>query len=103
MRTCARQGCPQPVTSTHRRARFCSSACKSADWRARSGYVLVGQQEACQTRKKRGGRQVSYRKAVTAMTEVLVEGYAISPYVAQLVAESTMTYALSHRQRNPTL
>lgn len=46
----------------------------------------------------RSGRQISYRKAVNEMARVLV-AYKVDPYVAGLVAESTMTYCLPERQR----
>ena len=37
---CAIPDCPNPVTSRHPKARFCSNACKSRSWRDRTGYVI---------------------------------------------------------------
>lgn len=70
--TCAREGCPNPMLAAHGNARYCSDACKSAAWRAKTGYRLTGTSNACQTRKsRRSGRQISYRKALEALTTEL--------------------------------
>lgn len=37
-RTCKRPGCDQELTGFRRHGRYCSSACRSAHWKARKGY-----------------------------------------------------------------
>jgi hypothetical protein len=101
MRTCARDGCPNPVTSRHASARYCSDACKSAQWRADAGYRVVGVRKACQTPKKRrrqSGMQVSWAKAV-AILEAEYTDKGLVAEDAHASAVWLLRNALSDKQR----
>lgn len=101
MRTCARDGCNNPVTSKHASARYCSDACKSAQWRADAGYRVVGVRKACQTPKKRrrqSGMQVSWAKAVQTLAGVL-QNWDMDGEEAEAEAARILRGALSDKQR----
>ncbi len=98
-RLCARLGCDEPLTSRHANARYCSDACKSAAYKARTGYTLHATREPCQTRKSSGGPsglQVSYRKAV----EVLADFLTHEREVEAPMQRQQDTPAREHTQRN---
>ncbi len=100
-RLCARLGCDEPLTSRHANARYCSDACKSAAYKARTGYALHATRTPCQTRKSSGGPsglQVSYRKAVEVVADFLT-GPRLPREGAERVAACLLTQALSDKQR----
>lgn len=93
MKPCAREGCPNTVTSTHPKARWCSNACKQAGWKDRAGYEVVGVRKASQRRRKRkGGRRLSLRESMELAERIaqLVDhaGYTrAQPYLGTVVRE----------------
>lgn len=89
---------------TTRRASYCSTACRTAAWKERTGYADPRQRKACRNGKSRAsGMQVSYRKAVEAMIELLERTepirWKLKPGEARSAAEWAMSRALSDRQR----
>ncbi len=101
--TCQRDGCDEPLTSRHANARYCSDACKSAAYKARTGYTLHATREPCQTRKSSGGPsglQVSYRKAVEVVADFLTHELAPVAFTTSTtrIAEIVLAQALSDRQ-----
>jgi hypothetical protein len=89
------------------RGKFCSSACRTADWKARTNYVKppardAGERERRQTRRNGGPRgiELPWRRTVRTLAKHLaaIEGCADSgPFVHD--AESILAPALSDRQR----
>lgn len=87
---CAREGCDASLDGLRSDARYCSSACKSAAWRARSGYELQARRKACQTRIQRAARPSDVRPTFTRVYEVLVRELG-SPLRARDLAEQMLT------------
>ena len=101
MRICAHEGCFVPLDGAHGNARYCSGRCRSAAYKARTGYRVVGVRNAPQTRKKTGGEsglQLSWAKAVRVVaTQMQNDGYEAED--AEWVARLVLRGALSARQR----
>lgn len=99
LRTCERDGCENQLDEMHGGARYCSNACKTAAWRDRTGYRLLGVRKPSQTRKsRRSGRQVSYRKAVEALAGDYI-AMGMLPSVAAQRAVRVLAPTLPERQR----
>lgn len=110
-RSCAREGCHNPVRSTRSNAAYCSNACKSAAWRDRTGYTLTATRKPSQTRRKcsgPSGTQLSWRKTVKVVAQLIqalarepdtLARYANDPEKCTRLAELTLQGALSDRQR----
>lgn len=100
-RSCQRTGCMNVLDGMRRDARYCSNACKTAAYKARTGYTLQALRKGRQTRKNsQSGLQVSYRKAVEKIAHELREhGVVDPPDKARIVAELWMRDALPARQR----
>lgn len=101
MRRCAH--CRKLFAPKRAHARYCSDACRAAEWKA-------NHQEGRETRVERvprhSGRQVSYRKAVEILAERLIAlGVPLSDdpegqqRVARAIAEDTLARALPVKQR----
>jgi hypothetical protein len=86
MKTCALPDCPNPVTSRHPRARYCSSAHKQAAWKLRSGYRVLGRQRTSQRRKTRDGRGVRLYVTVRE-AQIMVTGTTPPSVVTKLAAK----------------
>jgi hypothetical protein len=103
LRTCERDGCENQLDEMHGGARYCSNACKTAAWRDRTGYRLLGVRKPSQTRKsRRSGRQISYRKAVEVLAAHLAAEefhWCESDDEWYAVAEAWLHDALPERQR----
>lgn len=88
---CARKGCKTPLTHMRADAVWCSRACAMAAKRA-------GQSARKPNRKRSGrsGLQVSYFKAVDALTRALEQMPVARP---ELIAQRILREALSEQQR----
>ena len=102
-KVCAFEGCHERLDDAHGNARYCCDAHKSAAWKAKAGYSLVGTVNACQTRKyegrRRSGRQISYRKAVDAVATHLWCTSLCRFEDALEMAEDILHPALPEKQR----
>lgn len=99
-RICAYPPCARSFESSHSKARYCDPKCKAADWKLRTGY---GKRRAVRTEAGGpGGAQISYRKAVAAVTKLVCR---IDPEIGQApnfmehVVEAALLEALPARQR----
>jgi hypothetical protein len=102
-RVCAHEGCSTVLAGARPEAVYCSAACRTAAWRARSGYripTLSEQRKPSQNgRAKPSGLQVSYRKAVDQVADMLERSFIEKPCNARRLAEGAVKAALSERQR----
>lgn len=69
-RPCGHRGCPETVT--RRNARYCSQACRQADWRQRHGLILQTVRKASPRRKSREGRGVRVYLSTNEAESLLV-------------------------------
>lgn len=92
-------GCGAPARPN---GSYASDACRARAWKARRHYgpqkPLGARSNGNAARSKPSGAQVSYRKAVGAAAEMLVQaGHA--PYKAERIAERYMVGVLPEKQR----
>ena len=98
-RTCAWRECPNPLSSSHGNARYCSNRCKSAAYKDRTGYRVVGVRDRPQTRKpetrQRHGGQRGLAPAWRKVIDTAVARFGIDE------EEAVRTFAptLSDKQR----
>lgn len=90
MRTCAREGCPSPLDGLRADARYCGQACRSAEWRARTGYTLQASRKPYQTRIKRPARPSDVRLSYRTLLDVLARELN-SPLRARDIAMQALT------------
>lgn len=90
-------------------ARYCDASCRAAAFRARNGYLPLSaggprpvQREgrANGSRSKVSGRQVSYRRAVSAAADLLVLHAGWNEGAARAEAEEWMRSVLPEKQRS---
>lgn len=102
MRVCA-CGCGRSLEGRRPEARYATDKCRARHWKLRTGYGRADQQKGVRTaeapRSGPSGLQVSYRKAVKRVAELLAVNGWVQRRDAEHVATLTLRAALPDRQR----
>lgn len=110
-RICANPECPNPIDPERVRrydAKTCDAACRAAAFRARHGIrrvsdgaepVVASKPRANGSRSGPSGAQVSFRRAVGVVADLLVAEAGWDPGPAYDLAQEWLGEALSEKQR----
>lgn len=100
MRLCKNVECRRPIDPERVEkydAETCDSKCRAAAWKQATGYGRPAARVDRANGASRSGRQLSYRKTIAVVTDVLA-GY-MPAHRAQVMAENALRDALPERQR----
>jgi len=97
---CAYRGCTVEFVPVNPEHRFHDPVCRTREWKAERGY---GPQKPVRTGKRKpSGPQISYRRAVKAMTKFLIDfepACGEGPDMVERIVGRALAEALPARQR----
>ena len=98
---CLRDGCMDPIVNRRPETRYCSDKCRTAQWKADHPDWRENGRERIVDRRQRSGLQVSYRKAIEVVYDLIVEytGEILTRSEMRRLIEDAMAEALSPAQR----
>jgi hypothetical protein len=89
----------EPMDGMRPNAIYASAACRTRDWKRRAGITGIRYVKASQNAKQ-SGKQVSYRKAVTAALVAIYRAERRTPgETRERIAEACVLEVLPTRQR----
>ena len=97
MRVC-QCGCGESLEGRDRRALYATAACRARGWKREYNYGPQPPPKVRTNARKQSGLQVSYRRAVLAMSiDLSLRGVLMEEAIE--AAEASMRYILSDKQR----
>lgn len=93
-RTCQAPGCNTSLEGMRASAVYCSASCRTRGWKDKKGITGYRAVKASRNGRRRGGLQVSYRKAVDQLARYLPTVAPLAPGGAVEEAERILRPAL---------